>query len=100
MFGADEDSTEVRIPMITLNDLLDREGVEKIDLVSMDIEGHEPKAFAGFDIERFAPELLVVEGKNKGVKEYLEEHGYVQIERYKKFDTVNGYYERAKKVDP
>ena len=100
LFGGDEDPTEVRIPMITLNDLLDREGVEKIDLVSMDIEGHEPKAFAGFDIERFAPELLVVEGKNKGVKEYLEEHGYVQIERYKKFDTVNGYYERAKKVDP
>jgi hypothetical protein len=100
LFGGDEDPTEVRIPMITLNDLLDREGVEKIDLVSMDIEGHEPKAFAGFDIERFAPELLVVEGKNKGVKEYLEDHGYVQIERYKKFDTVNGYYERVKKVDP
>ena len=88
------------MPMITLNDLLDREGVTKVDLVSMDIEGHEPKAFAGFDIERFAPELLVVEGKNAWVKKYMTEHGYVQIERYKQFDKSNAYYERAKTVEP
>ncbi len=95
MFGGKKEPEEIRVPMITLNDLLDKEGVKKVDLISMDIEGHEPAAFAGFDIERFAPELLVVEGKNKWVKEYLAEHGYIQIERYKKFDSVNGYYARA-----
>lgn len=99
LFGGSSEPEEIRVPMITLNDLLDQEGVKKVDLVSMDIEGHEPNAFAGFDIERFAPELLVVEGKNEWVKTYLQEHGYVQIERYKQFDSVNGYYARAEQID-
>lgn len=96
MWGKNAEVTEVRIPMITLNDLLDRENVKKIDLVSMDIEGHEPQALAGFDIERFSPELLVIEGKNKKVEQYMKDHGYVQIERYKQFDSVNRYFEKAK----
>ena len=100
LFGGDDKPTEIRVPIITLDDLLDREGVEKIDLISMDIEGHEPKAFAGFDIERFAPKLLVVEGKNEWVNKYLVDHGYRQIERYKKYDSVNRYYERATKISP
>jgi FkbM family methyltransferase len=37
---------EVTVPTITLNDLLEQSGVSKIDFLSMDIEGHEPKALA------------------------------------------------------
>ena len=95
LFGFEVAPEEVSVPMITLTDLLDQEGVTKVDLVSMDIEGHEPKAFAGFDIDRFAPELLVIEGKNNQVENYLAIHGYVLIERYLQYDTINRYYERA-----
>ena len=95
LFGFEVAPEEVSVPMITLTDLLDQEGVTKVDLVSMDIEGHEPKAFAGFDIDRFAPELLVIEGKNNQVESYLATHGYVLIERYLQYDTINRYYERA-----
>ena len=100
MFKQNNEVVEIRVPMITLNDLLDREGVKKVDLVSMDIEGHEPKAFAGFDVERFAPELLVVEGKNKWVEKYLKKQGYVQIERYKEFDSTNRYFARKEVANP
>ena len=95
LFGFEVAPEEVSVPMITLTDLLDQEGVTKVDLVSMDIEGHEPKAFAGFDIDRFAPELLVIEGKNNQIENYLATHGYVLIERYLQYDTINRYYERA-----
>jgi FkbM family methyltransferase len=91
-FGTGMETTEIEVPMITLDDLLDREGVEKVDLVSMDIEGHEPKALAGFDIERFQPELLVIEGHSPAVVRYLGQHGYHQILRYVAFDKVNRYY--------
>lgn len=98
-FGTDVEPEEVRIETITLDDLLDREGVTKIDLLSMDIEGHEPKALAGFDIERFQPELVVVEGQvvadsEHQVRAYFEEHGYELIEKYRPFDSVNRYFER------
>ena len=42
---------EVRdVPTITLTDLLDAEGIRRIDFLSMDIELHEPQALKGFDI--------------------------------------------------
>jgi FkbM family methyltransferase len=85
---------ELEIPMITLNDLLDREGIEKIDLLSMDIEGHEPKALAGFDIDRFRPDLVVVESESRAVTKYFHEHGYEEIERYILFDSINRYFQR------
>ena len=39
--------TSVDVPTITLNDLLGREGVERFDFLSMDIELAEPAALAG-----------------------------------------------------
>lgn len=99
LFGARLDTQELQIDTITLNDLLDREAVTKIELLSMDIEGHEPKALAGFDIERFQPELVVIErsvtpARNRLIRRYFERHGYQLIERYIPFDPVNSYFER------
>lgn len=94
-FGEELGKEEIQVPSITLNELLDREGVEKIDMLSMDIEGHEPKALAGFDIERFSPELVVIEGGQGVVQAYFERHGYEVIERYIPFDTVNRYFRRV-----
>ena len=83
---------ELQVPSTTLNDLLTREGVKKIDLLAMDIEGNELKALRGFDLERFRPELIVSEGKRRGVTAYSLRHGYEVIERYRNFDFVNIYY--------
>lgn len=88
-FGDDLKPEQVEIPEITLDDLLDREGVDRIDLLSLDIEGAEPEALAGFDIERFRPELVVVEGNDPVVTKYFDQHGYTQIQRYIPFDPIN-----------
>jgi FkbM family methyltransferase len=87
-------SEKVEIPMITLNALLDREGIKKIDLLSMDIEGHELKALAGFDIERFSPDLIAIECRPKSralMIRYFNRHGYEKIQRYVPFDYLNLY---------
>jgi FkbM family methyltransferase len=96
-FGETMEPEKIEIPMITLNDLLGREGITKIDLLSMDIEGHEPKALAGFDIDRFRPELVVIEGKKGTVARYFRRHGYEQIQRYVPYDGVNRYFQRKRK---
>ncbi len=93
-YGDSLETVELEIPRITLDDLLDREGIEKIDLLSMDIEGHELKALAGFDIDRFRPDLVVIEGKSRAVTKYFHEHGYQEIERYIPFDGINRYFQR------
>jgi FkbM family methyltransferase len=102
VFSDSLEPEEVRIETITLDDLLDREGVSKIDLISMDIEGHESAALAGFDIERFQPELVVVEREvteptpeKDEVHQYFERHGYELVRKYDRFDSVNRYFRRA-----
>jgi hypothetical protein len=90
---------EVRVPTITLDDLLDRNGVTKIDFVSMDIEQGEPAALAGFDIERFAPDLVCIEALPEvqaPILEYFAGHGYRRIERYLEYDGRNWYYTPAR----
>jgi len=92
-FGANVEPEEIEVPMITLDDLLDREGVTKVDLLAMDIEGHEATALAGFDIARFRPDLVVAEGKDPAVVRFLAAHGYEWIERYTAHDPVNRYFQ-------
>jgi hypothetical protein len=63
----------------------------------MDIEGAEPLALAGFDIDRFRPELACIEAKPKNrelILKYFAEHGYQRIERYARYDKTNYYFAR------
>ena len=86
---------EVEVPAITLDDLLDQNGVTKLDFLSMDIELGEPAALAGFDIERFQPELVCIEAGQpvrEQVSRYFREHGYVRIDEYLPHDHVNWYF--------
>jgi FkbM family methyltransferase len=85
----------IQVPTITLTDLLDQQGVTSIDFLSMDIEEAEPAALAGFDIERFRPELVCIEANNRIGDEllrYFSEHGYERIDAYLEVDDVNWYF--------
>jgi FkbM family methyltransferase len=85
----------LRVPTITLNDLLEQNGVTRVDLLSMDIEGAEPKALAGFDIDRYRPRLVVIEASpdlQPTLLEYFTSHGYERIDQYLPRDKVNWYF--------
>ncbi len=87
--------TEILVPTTTLDTLLDREGVGKIDFLSMDIEGSEPAALAGFDIDRFRPQLVGIEAfpsNKEAIAQYFEKHGYERIDKYLEYDDRNWYY--------
>lgn len=77
----------------TLDTLLEQQGAEKIDFLSMDIEGAELAALKGFDIKRFLPELCCIEtSKRDAVVQYFESNGYELIEKYLKADKINLYF--------
>jgi len=93
--GKPVQSEEIQVPTITLTKLLDDNRIAKIDFMSIDIEGHEPPALAGFDIERFQPALVCIESKVKNreaILEYFAAHGYERIEVYLEHDQVNWYF--------
>ncbi len=96
-----KDPVPVEVETITLNDLLERENVDHIDLLSMDIEGAEPLALTGFDIEKYAPRLVCIEVNDRSesepfIRDYFKKHGYTLINEFEALDSVNRYYEPKK----
>jgi FkbM family methyltransferase len=91
----DSDPSVREVPTTTLTAVLDQAGVAKIDYMSMDIEMAEPKALAGFDIDRFKPELVCIEAHEQirqHLIDYFARHGYVVVGKYLRVDPHNLYF--------
>jgi hypothetical protein len=61
----------------------------------MDIELWEPKALAGFDIERFRPALVCVEAHpevRQSLLDYFATHHYTVVGKYLRADDSNLYF--------
>jgi len=89
------DYKAIKVPTITLNDLLEREGVTEFDLLSMDIERAEPAALAGFDIRKYKPPLVCIEAHKEVIDQilgYFHKNNYTVIDKYKDLDPLNLYF--------
>lgn len=51
----------VDVPARTISSILDEAGVGDVDLMVLDLEGHERQALGGLDLARHAPRFLVIE---------------------------------------
>ena len=93
----DRNPIEIQVPTITLNKLLDDNGVTKVDFVSIDISGAEWGALAGFDLERFKPDLLAVitprkQADGKNLLSYFTSRGYDRLDRYTPHGSFNWFF--------
>ncbi len=89
---------EVEAPTISLTDLLIKEGLSTVDFVNIDIELAEPKALAGFDIQRFRPKLVCIEAHpevRQQILDYFQSNGYRLVGRYLRADEHNLYFSLA-----
>ena len=83
----------VKVPTITLDDLLAREDFATVDFLSIDIELSEPAALRGLNLRRLRPALVCIESERLAdVSGYFERHGYAQLRRYRRHDDVNFYF--------
>ncbi len=86
---------ETEVPTITISKLLDEHKITKIDFLSMDIEGAEMEALAGFDINRFQPDLVCIEFDlhlKREILAYFESHHYELITQFVQYDRTNRYF--------
>ena len=76
----------------TINSIIENEiqNLDKIDIVSLDIEGGELNCLYGFDLEKYKPKVLVIEDafNNKILDEYMFKFGY----KLDKHISYNKYY--------
>jgi hypothetical protein len=83
------------VPTVTLTEILDREGLTRVDFLSLDIELAEPLALRGFDIARFRPQLVCVEAHDptrQWLIDYFHRAGYVLVGKYMQYDWLNLYF--------
>ncbi len=73
----------VEVDLVTLDDLLAAAGSRKPDFVSIDVEGAELGVLKGFALDRYQPELLLVEDhvEDLHVHRYLLAHSYKLVRR-------------------
>lgn len=57
------ESYELEAPATTLGALLERHGLGRIDLLSLDVEGFEANALKGLDLEKHRPRYILVEAR-------------------------------------
>jgi FkbM family methyltransferase len=79
----------------TLDDVLDRLRIERIDFLSIDIELAEPQALAGFSVGRFAPRLVAIEAHQpvrQQILDYFAHNRYVLLGKYWQADDSNFWF--------
>ena len=79
----------------TLDGILQENHVDRIDLLSMDIELGEPMALQHFSIDRYRPRLAVIEAHGQtrqAILDYFTRARYTVVGRYLHVDTQNLYF--------
>jgi len=85
----------VETPTVTLNDVLKGQKIGRVHFVSIDVELHEPEVLAGFDLRRYAPELVCIEAHpevRQAILDYFTTRNYVVIGKYLRVDDQNLYF--------
>lgn len=84
----------VEVKTRRLDDILEEAGVDHINFMSIDVEGHELQALRGLSIDRWRPEIMILEDnstfRDRAVRDCLAIQGYVRFRR----TGVNDWYAR------
>jgi FkbM family methyltransferase len=80
----------VDVKVDTLDHVLAQGGANKIDLMSVDVEGHELEVLSGFDFQRWQPRLILLEDhvSNLDKHRFMQRAGYRLMRR----TGLNGWY--------
>jgi FkbM family methyltransferase len=81
------DTYVVKVPALTLDDVLMEAGAGQIDFMSLDLEGFEAPALRGLDLDRRGPNWLLVEIAGGGGRPAVE-------------DVIAGHYEPVDELTP
>jgi FkbM family methyltransferase len=87
--------TPIEVNMTTLDDVLTRAGIGRIDFLSIDVELHEPEVLRGFSIAKWQPRLVGIESHpevRQTILDYFVTHGYTVVGKYLRMDTENLWF--------
>ena len=90
-----KDAKEVHVQTATLDDILARHAIDRIDFLSVDVELHEPQVLRGLSIDRFKPRLVCIESHapvRQQILDYFAAHDYALLGKYLRADAENLWF--------
>jgi FkbM family methyltransferase len=71
------------VPVRTLDSLVEKAGIARVDFLSIDVEGYEVEVLRGATLGRIRPRLILVEDKTRDfdLHRYLDRQGYKRVRR-------------------
>ncbi|MGH7993504.1 MAG: FkbM family methyltransferase [Limisphaerales bacterium] len=83
LLGDPLSGVKIRVLLRTLDSILVEAGAERIDFLSIDVEGMELAVLQGFNLEKYVPRLILLEEQRRDFKKhfYLRRHGYRLVKR-------------------
>ena len=75
----DEGIYSINVPTITLNSLLEKHNIKKIDLFSLDVEDYEAEVLRGIDFDIHRPKFLLIEVRDINIIEKIIGKYYKKI---------------------
>ncbi len=85
---------EFEVPTMTYDEVLESAGVPRMDLLSLDVEGHELEVLQGMHRPEFLPRLICIEtghDRTGVIHDQLIKMNYIKDGEY----LVNSFYRRA-----
>ena len=82
----------IRVPAATLTEIVERAKLDRIDFLTIDVEGHELQVLRGFDLDRWRPAFVIVERNYLWPDPRLFAHMYRNGYRYLRTTGVNDWY--------
>jgi FkbM family methyltransferase len=82
---------DVAVPGRTLTEVLEEAGAPRPDLLSLDVEGFEASVLRGLDLERYGPDLALVEvmdGERRAAVEEVLGERYAVAEQLSPYDLL------------
>ena len=81
--GASKDDEIIEAPFITIDEALRRARVDRLDFLSLDLEGFELPALQGLDFARVRPRVVIIEDRLESLSRhrFMLQRGYSLVRR-------------------
>ena len=87
----------IKVNVMTLNEIMEKFNITRIDILDLDIERSELDALKGFDLNKYRPTLCIIEDHNSaasGIEQYMKSNQYFLDYRIE----YDNYYLRESEV--
>jgi FkbM family methyltransferase len=82
---SNQEIKKINVKTARLDDILIKLGIDNVDFMTIDVEGHEMSVLSGMDFEVIVPRILIIEDNSNGessqVRDLMRTFSYVRFKR-------------------